>query len=67
MEELETVDIEQVEAEALVCSWRYDVLKAAGYPPRLAEELAVTKVDLHQAVDLVRRGCPAELAAEILL
>jgi hypothetical protein len=28
---------------------------------------ANVEVDLHDAVDLVRRGCPPELAARILL
>ena len=48
-------------------SWRLHVLIEAGYPLPLAERLAHSTVDLHQAVDLVRAGCKAELATEILL
>ncbi len=48
-------------------SWRLHVLIEAGYPLPLAERLAHSTVDLHQAVDLVRAGCTAELATEILL
>ena len=48
-------------------SWRLHVLIEAGYPLPLAERLAHSNVDLHQAVDLVRDGCRPELATEILL
>jgi hypothetical protein len=50
--------------------WRLGSLLDAGYPPELAGPLAERPwhdVDLHQAVDLVAKGCPAELAARILL
>jgi hypothetical protein len=47
--------------------WRLHVLIEAGYPLPLAERLAHSNVDLHQAVDLVRDGCRPELATEILL
>ena len=48
-------------------SWRLHVLIEAGYPLPLAERLAGSNADLHVAVDLVRAGCSAEVAAEILL
>jgi hypothetical protein len=48
-------------------SWRLSVLLDAGYPWNIAGVLAESKVDLHAAVDLVERGCPAPLAARILL
>jgi hypothetical protein len=48
-------------------SWRLHVLIEAGYPLPLAEKIAHSSVDLHQAVDLVRAGCQPELATEILL
>ena len=48
-------------------SWRLHVLIEAGYPLPLAERLAGSEADLHLAVDLVRAGCSAEVAAEILL
>jgi hypothetical protein len=52
---------------ARVESWRLHVLIEAGYPVHLAERLAGSEVDLHDAVELVRRGCDATTAAEILL
>ena len=48
-------------------SWRLHVLIEAGYPLSLAERLAVSEADLHQAVELVRSGCAHVTAAEILL
>ena len=48
-------------------SWRLHVLIEAGYPLPLAERLAASQADLHLAVDLVRSGCTAAVAAEILL
>jgi hypothetical protein len=48
-------------------SWRLHVLIEAGYPLPLAEKLAFSSADLHQAVDLVKAGCLPELATEILL
>lgn len=51
-----------------VRQWRLEQLTTAGYPRSLAEVLSErAEVDLHVAVDLVRAGCPAELALEILL
>jgi hypothetical protein len=48
-------------------SWRLSVLLDAGYPCNLAEVIAESRVDLHAAVELLERGCPAHLAARILL
>ena len=49
-------------------SWRLHVLIEAGYPLPLAERIAQSGADLHEAVELVsRRGCTAEIAAQILL
>ena len=48
-------------------SWRLHVLIEAGYPLPLAEKLAHSDADLHQAVRLTRCGCSFETAAEILL
>ena len=50
-----------------VAGWRLHTLIEAGYPLPLAEKLAHSEADLHQAVELVRDGCRHELAAEILL
>jgi hypothetical protein len=52
---------------AKVESWRLHILLEAGYPVHLAERLAGSEVDLHVAVELVRRGCSPSTAAEILL
>jgi hypothetical protein len=52
----------------LVEAWRAEQLEMAGYDARAAAELALRQdVDLHYAVDLMARGCPAELAFQILL
>jgi hypothetical protein len=48
--------------------WRAEELARAGYPVRDAELLAVRHdVDLHLAIDLIRQGCPAPVALQILL
>ena len=48
-------------------SWRLHVLLEAGFPVHLAERVAASGVDLHEATELVRRGCSPATAAEILL
>jgi hypothetical protein len=48
-------------------SWRLHILLEAGYPVHLAERLAGSEVDLHDAVELIRQGCDHVTAAEILL
>jgi hypothetical protein len=50
-----------------VAGWRLHVLIEAGYPLPLAEKLAHSEADLHTAVELVRKGCEPQTAAEILL
>jgi hypothetical protein len=63
-EVLETPTDERSKVE----SWRLHVLIEAGYPLALAEKLAHSDADLHQAVRLVTAaGCRHDLAAEILL
>lgn len=52
---------------AKVESWRLHTLLVAGYPVPLAERIAGSEVDLHVAVELIRRGCDPATAAEILL
>ena len=48
--------------------WRIDELERAGYGSRAAMTLAARHdVDLHRAVDLIRKGCSPELALQILL
>ena len=52
---------------AKVESWRLHILLEAGYPVHLAERLTVSEVDLHDAVEMLSRGCDPITAAEILL
>ena len=48
--------------------WRAEELQRAGYDRKQAAKIAARHdVDLHVAVDLVRQGCPADLALSILL
>ena len=55
-------EVERIEA------WRTEELRRAGYDRRAAAEVAARHdVDLHLAVDLMRRGCSQDLALEILL
>jgi hypothetical protein len=53
--------------QAKVESWRLHVLMEAGYPLPLAERLAGSEADLHEAVRLLEQGCAPATAAEILL
>jgi hypothetical protein len=53
--------------QAKVESWRLHVLMEAGYPLPLAERLAGSEADLHEAVSLLAKGCSPATAAEILL
>lgn len=59
---IEDTEVERIEA------WRTEELRRAGYDRRAASTVATRHdVDLHLAVDLVRRGCSPELALKILL
>ena len=61
------IQIEETEAERVV-RWRAEALERAGYGAAAAAEIAVRHdIDLHKATDLVERGCPTELALQILL
>jgi hypothetical protein len=58
--------VEPVEDELM--RWRLEQLERAGYDRPSAEMLAAElEVDLHEAVELARRGCPPETALRILL
>lgn len=51
-----------------VARWRVEELERAGYDPGAAVLLAASaEVDLHRAIDLIRRGCPTDLAIQILV
>jgi hypothetical protein len=48
--------------------WRAEELERAGYEASDAAALAAcVDVDLHLAIELLERGCPAETALRILL
>lgn len=50
-----------------VTRWRRVALIRAGYPPKLARAIADRHdIDLHQALELVKAGCPAGVAFRIL-
>jgi hypothetical protein len=58
---------EDTDAERIV-RWRLEELEHAGYGQIAALAIAVdADIDLHLAVDLLRRGCTPALAARILL
>ena len=58
---------EAPEAEALL-RWRFEVLVTAGYDAGSALILAShLEVDLHEAGLLLERGCPPEVAVQIVL
>lgn len=59
--------IDEVEAEAIL-RWRLDELVRVGFDIGSALIVAShVEVDLHDACDLLRRGCPVETALRILL
>ena len=61
------IDLPETEA-ARVARWRIDQLAGAGYDREAASLLADARhVDLHDAVELVRGGCPVDTALRILL
>ncbi len=61
--------VEIVESELeRVERWRAQALERAGYDQESAQELSSRlDIDLHDAIQLLERGCPAELAVQILL
>jgi hypothetical protein len=59
--------VEETEQER-VERWRAEELRRAGYSASAASRLAArADVDLHAAIELLGRGCPEQLALEILL
>ena len=50
-----------------ILQWRRDQLVHSGFAGPLADRLAGDeRYDLHALIELVERGCPAELAVRIL-
>ena len=64
-----TMDLEVTLTERdQVERWRAGQLERAGFDTSLARKLAARfDIDLHLAVELIKNGCPPELAARILL
>ena len=62
------LDIEfDAEAERVLL-WREEELERVGYQRQAARDLAERSyVDLHLAMDLLRRGCPTDTALRILV
>jgi hypothetical protein len=58
----------RIDEAAEVLAWRFDALCRSGFDLDAAAVLAANvEVDLHQAIELVGRGCPPALAARILI
>ncbi len=67
---MSTTESQQLDAPETdeVLRWRFDVLVRAGYDTGNAMILASRgAVDLHEATNLVLRGCPPETALRIVL
>jgi hypothetical protein len=61
-------DTEIRDETELIEAWRAEALERAGYGARDAARIAARQdIDLHVATDLLRSGCPAELALRIVL
>ena len=61
-------DQDPADLEEVRLDWRRESLLRAGYDERTALLIALkVEIDLHQAVDLVERGCPVKTALRILL
>jgi hypothetical protein len=68
VDQLTLLEEQDQDERGKVESWRLHVLIEAGYPLPLAERIAQSGADLHEAVELIgRRGCAPEIASQILL
>jgi hypothetical protein len=57
-----------IDENTLIEAWRAEELERAGYPAENAAQIAARHdIDLHRAVDLLRVGCPLEVALRIVL
>jgi len=64
----ETLEENAPDPAARVLSWRIEQLIAVGFDSDAAFVLALDRgVDLHEATELVRRGCPPQTAFRILV
>lgn len=67
---MQTVELTRIRAseDEAVRSWRFEQLRAAGYPESAASVLADHRqIDLHVALGLLARGCDPVTALRILL
>ena len=63
-----TAETEIRDETGLIEAWRAEALSRAGYDDRDAATIAARHdIDLHLATDLLRMGCPNDLALRILL
>ena len=70
LEALQTELIEEnaPDPSARVLGWRIEQLMAVGFDSDAAFVLALDRtVDLHDATELVKRGCPPQTAFRILI
>lgn len=56
----------QATVSAAVLAWRRRRLVASGFDEVLAASVASSRIDLHELLALLDRGCPPHLAARIL-
>ena len=64
----ELVDENAPDPAARVLGWRIEQLMAVGFDSDAAFVLALDRtVDLHDATELVKRGCPPRTAFRILI
>ena len=67
-DEMSAAEVWYVDENMLIEAWRAEELERAGYPAEEAAQIAARHdIDLHRAVDLLRVGCPLELALRIVL
>ena len=68
MDEVNILDAElrQLDHELEVIRWRTERLLHIGYELREAERLALSRIDIHELEQLVRKGCPLETAVRIV-
>jgi hypothetical protein len=70
LQELETEAPEETTSDPAVrvLGWRIEQLIAVGFESDAALVLALDRtVDLHEATELIRRGCPPSTAFRILI
>jgi hypothetical protein len=65
--EIQAIEATEATDHELTLAWRLEQLSGAGFDTTLAAELALSNVDLHDAIDLVQWGCDPALVARILL